>query len=71
MQHKHHRILRDNSDTKKLVSGIENTLNLFNETYQDENLFYLSTGKTTSEIAEKNVKNSKKNVLSTPQDLLK
>ena len=49
---KHHRIQRDHSDTRKLVSGIENTLNPFDETYQDENLFCLSTGKATSKIVK-------------------
>ena len=43
------RILRDNRDTKKRVSFIENTLNPFDETYQDENMFCLSTGKATSQ----------------------
>ena len=42
---------------KKLVSCIENTLNPFNETYQDKNIFCLSTGKTTSQTVKKKLLN--------------
>ena len=45
----HHRIVRDNSDVQKIISGIEETLNPFNEAAQDGNLYCLSTGKATTE----------------------
>ena len=44
----HSRILRDNNDLQKVIDGIVNTLNPFDAAFADENLYCLSTGKSTS-----------------------
>ena len=44
----HSRILRDNNDLQKVIDGIVNTLNPFDAAFADENLYCLSTVKSTS-----------------------
>ena len=44
----HSRILLENNDFQKVIDGIVNTLNPFDASFADENLYCLSTGKSTS-----------------------
>ena len=48
-----HRIVRDNTDRKKIISCIQETMNPFDTNTQDDKLYCLSTGKATSDAVKK------------------